>query len=275
MPRRRTLRWLDPGEPFPDVAHAWREPNGLLAASADLDSDRLEQAYRLGIFPWYGEGQPVLWWSPDPRMVLFTEEFRVSDSLRKRLRSLRRSGRWRVTMDRCFERVMRECASPRRDGAGTWITEDIVRAYVALHQRGLAHSVEVWERAEQRLIGGLYGVAIGRMFYGESMFARVSDASKVALAAWVAHLRALDFRVIDCQQNTGHLASLGAREIRRSVFLNWVARAIACPLPNGFLADAVADSAAASRAGNGSVSDVASVAGAAVVPDVEIEIPAQ
>ena len=215
-----TIPWVDPGEPRPDPASALREPNGLLAAGRDLGMQRLREAYRRGIFPWYSQGQPVLWWSPDPRMVLFLEEFSISRSLAKTLRRLRREQRWRVSLDQAFEQVMRECAASRPGQDGTWITGDIRRAYLAMHRAGLAHSVEVW--CDDALIGGLYGVSIGRMFFGESMFARRTDASKVALAALVQALRGAGFRVIDCQQNTTHLASLGAREIPREQFLQIV-----------------------------------------------------
>lgn len=207
-----------------------REPNGLLAAGRDLSAGRLLEAYAQGIFPWFSDGQPVLWWSPDPRMVLFIDEFKISRSLAKTLRRLRAEGRWRVTKDAAFERVMRECAAPRPDQDGTWITDGIVAAYCALHALGLAHSVEVW--SDDALIGGLYGVGIGRMFYGESMFARATDASKVALSALVSMLREADFRVIDCQQNTRHLASLGAREIGRNAFLRLVSTLTALPAPD-------------------------------------------
>jgi leucyl/phenylalanyl-tRNA--protein transferase len=224
------LAWVEPGQPLPAPSLALTEPNGLLAAGRDLSAKRLLEAYRNGIFPWYSRGQPVLWWSPDPRMVLFLEEFRVTRSFAKTLRRLRREGRWRLTLDAAFARVMRECAAPRPDQDGTWITRAIREAYGELHARGCAHSVEVWEG--EALVGGLYGVSIGRMFYGESMFARAADASKVALAALVATLREAGFRVIDCQQNTPHLASLGAREIDRSVFLQLVSELTEQPAPD-------------------------------------------
>ncbi|RPH63350.1 MAG: leucyl/phenylalanyl-tRNA--protein transferase [Burkholderiales bacterium] len=221
---QRTLAWVGPHDPLPDPAGAWSEPNGLLAAGADLSAARLLEAYRGGIFPWYTDGQPVLWWSPDPRMVLYLDEFRTSRSLTKTVRRARREARWRVTLDACFERVMRECAMPREPQDGTWITRDTVAAYCDLHRSGAAHSVEVWE--DGRLVGGLYGVSIGRMFFGESMFTRVPDASKVALFALVQRLREHGFSVIDCQQNTRHLASLGAREISRASFLLQVAELV-------------------------------------------------
>jgi leucyl/phenylalanyl-tRNA--protein transferase len=227
---RRVLAWIGPDDPLPDPSRAWSDPNGLLAASADLSAARLLEAYRKGIFPWYTEAQPVLWWSPDPRMVLPLDEMRVSRSLARTLRRARRDARWRITLDACFERVMRECALPRDGQDGTWITRDMTTAYGALHRMGAAHSVEVWEG--ERLAGGLYGVSIGRMFYGESMFTRVPDASKAALCALVQLLRGHGFRVIDCQQNTRHLASFGAREIARASFLEQVAEFVRQPGPD-------------------------------------------
>ena len=229
----RSLRWVEPGDPLPPPSEAWDDPNGLLAAGSDLSAARLVEAYRHGIFPWYSDGQPVLWWSPDPRMVLYLDEFKASRSLVKAVRRARREGAPAVTLDRCFERVMRECAAPRDNQDGTWITDEIVEAYCALHARGLAHSVEVWlDAACEELAGGLYGVAIGRMFYGESMFARQPDASKIALFSLVSLLRPLGFRVIDCQQNTRHLASLGAREIPRERFLAELESLAALPGPD-------------------------------------------
>jgi leucyl/phenylalanyl-tRNA--protein transferase len=207
------IPWLDEDDSFPSVAKALREPNGLLAASADLPVPRLVAAYRQGIFPWYSEGQPVLWWSPDPRMVLFPGEFRMSRSLRKRLR--RRD--YAIHIDVAFDAVMRACAAPRSAQSGTWITGEMMAAYGALHRLGMAHSVETWIGNE--LAGGLYGVAIGRMFYGESMFARASDASKIALAHLVRQLARWNYGMIDCQMQTAHLASFGAREIPRADFM--------------------------------------------------------
>ena len=215
--RRRTMPgmipWLSPDDAFPPVENALQEPNGLLAAGADLSPARLIEAYRRGIFPWFSEGQPPLWWSPNPRMVLFPREFRIARSLAKRLR--RRD--YAVRTDTCFEAVMRACAAPRAGQDGTWINEEMIAAYCALHRRGIAHSVETWIGDE--LAGGLYGIALGRMFYGESMFARVTDASKLALAHLVRQLERLGFGMIDCQMKTAHLASFGAREIRRSEFM--------------------------------------------------------
>jgi leucyl/phenylalanyl-tRNA--protein transferase len=223
------IPWLETSTPFPDVSQALTiDAPGLLAAGADLSPERLLAAYRNGIFPWFSEGQPILWWSTDPRMVLRTQDFRISDSLKKTLRRVERSmatdGRWQVRFDSAFEAVMRACAAPRRDGPGTWISEDIIRGYTGLHARGYAHSAEVWLDGE--LVGGAYGVCIGRMFYGESMFARVTDASKIALAALVGFLRREGVELIDCQQETGHLASLGAAPISRSAFLAHLRRAI-------------------------------------------------
>ncbi|MFC7514969.1 leucyl/phenylalanyl-tRNA--protein transferase [Herbaspirillum sp. GCM10030257] len=218
------IPWLEPDSPFPDVAFALTEEDGaagLLAAGADLSPERLLDAYRHGIFPWFSEGQPILWWSTDPRMVLFTERFSASHSLKKTLRKVHKSsltdGRWQIRFDSAFEDVMRACAAPRRDGAGTWISEEIVRGYCGLHHRGFAHSSEVW--LDGQLVGGAYGVCIGRMFYGESMFARKSDASKIALAYLVHFLHAHGVEMIDCQQETSHLASLGASPIPRSEFI--------------------------------------------------------
>jgi leucyl/phenylalanyl-tRNA---protein transferase len=218
------IPWLRPGERFPPVSRALREPNGLLCASVELTAARLIEAYRLGIFPWYGPGEPVLWWSPDPRMVLPTDQFHVTRSLRKKLRAVATGAvGWQLRLDSAFARVMRACAAPRPGQDGTWITQPIVAAYSALHAQGLAHSVEVWDG--NALIGGLYGVSLGRMFYGESMFTRATDASKVALAALVRLLLSEQVPLIDCQQNTAHLGSLGAREIPRDDFRAHVAAA--------------------------------------------------
>ncbi len=212
------IPWLHADEPFPPVQRASREFNGLLAAGADLSMRRLLMAYRQGIFPWFNPGEPILWWSPDPRMVLFPHEFKLSRSLRKRLAR----EDYAVRADTVFNQVMRECAAPRAGASGTWISEAMIASYSVLHERGYAHSIETWHRdadsGSETLVGGLYGVAIGRVFFGESMFSRRSDASKIALAHLVAWLREHDFAVIDCQMNTAHLASLGAREIPREEF---------------------------------------------------------
>jgi leucyl/phenylalanyl-tRNA--protein transferase len=217
------IPWLDSHDPFPPVEHALREPNGLLAAGGDLSPERLVDAYARGIFPWFGDEDPLLWWSPDPRMVLFVDELHVARSLRRVLKS----GRFTVTLDRAFADVMAGCAAPRANAAGTWITEDMLDAYSALARRGFAHSVETW--ADGRLVGGLYGVAIGRMFYGESMFSRRTDASKVALVTLMRQLERWGFKMIDCQMSTDHLASLGAREIPRSAFLERMRQLVGQP----------------------------------------------
>lgn len=217
------IPWLHPHSPFPDVSKALTEADGaagLLAAGADLSPERLLAAYKQGIFPWFSEGQPILWWSTDPRMVLRCDDFIISHSLKKTLRKVARSmqegGPVQVRFDSNFEAVMRACAEPRRDGAGTWISEEILHGYCGLHKLGYAHSSEVWLDGE--LVGGAYGVCIGRMFYGESMFARVTDASKIALAHLVAFLKHHGVVMIDCQQQTSHLASLGAAPISREAF---------------------------------------------------------
>lgn len=207
------ITWLSGDAPFPPVERALRSPNGLLAAGGSLSVPRLLEAYRGGIFPWFNPGEPVLWWSPDPRMVLIPGEFKVSRSLAKILHN----GIHEVRCDTAFEQVMRRCAAPRPGQDATWIGEDMVSAYCALHQLGYAHSVETWIDGE--LVGGLYGVSIGHMFYGESMFSRVSNASKIALAHLSRQLERWQFGMIDCQMNTAHLATLGAREIGRSKFL--------------------------------------------------------
>lgn len=206
------IPWLARGAPFPPVQSALRDPNGLLAAGGELSSERLLDAYRHGIFPWFSEGDPILWWSPDPRMVLFPEELRISRSLAKTLRNRR----YEVRFDSAFDEVIAGCAAPRGREAGTWITDEMIAAYRGLHALGWAHSVETW--IDGTLSGGLYGVAVGQVFFGESMFARSADASKIALVALVAHLKSADFRLVDCQMRTRHLESLGAREIPRRRF---------------------------------------------------------
>jgi len=194
------------------VERALRRPNGLLAAGGDLSPQRLLHAYRLGIFPWFSEGEPILWWSPDPRMVLFPNELTVSRSLRKALRK----GVFQVRADTAFEQVMEGCRQPRPGQPGTWITEEMTQAYCRLHALGAAHSVETWR--DGQLVGGLYGIALGHMFYGESMFSRESDASKAALVGLVGQLDSWGFGMIDCQMRTPLLASFAAREIPRSEF---------------------------------------------------------
>lgn len=221
------IPWLEGAAPFPPADTALRQPNGLLAAGGELSPQRLLDAYRCGIFPWYSNDDPVLWWSPDPRMVLVPAEFRLARSLGKRLR--RRE--FAVSTDTAFGTVMQSCAGTPRPGQdGTWIVDAMVDAYTALHELGHAHSVECWQTADNgtpRLVGGLYGVCLGRMFYGESMFSHVTDASKAALAYLVRHLRASGVDLIDCQMKTPHLASLGAREMPRHEFLHAVRARVA------------------------------------------------
>lgn len=220
------LPWLDPSDddqPFPHPNRALIEPDGLLAVGGNLHPRRLLRAYRLGIFPWYSPGQPILWWSPDPRLILFPERVKVSRSLRKTLRK----GQFSITLDTDFPAVIAACAAPRTPGTGTWITADMDRAYCRLHRLNHAHSVEV--RHEGHLVGGLYGVAIGRIFYGESMFSLMSDASKVALVFLAAQLKRWEFAAIDCQMRTDHLLRMGGVEIPRALFLKLLQAS--CSLP--------------------------------------------
>jgi leucyl/phenylalanyl-tRNA--protein transferase len=225
------LTWIDDDEPLPPTRLALgpdSEAPGLLAAGGQLTPARLEQAYRQGVFPWFGPGQPVLWWSPDPRMVLPVDRFKVSRSLAKTLRRFAHDPRCELRMDSAFTQVIEACARTPRDGqSGTWIVPSMVAAYSAWHARGRVHSVETW--VDGRLVGGLYCVAIGRMVFGESMFAWATDASKVALAALVAFCRARGVPLIDCQQNTRHLASLGAHEISRQDFEHHLSRVSGAP----------------------------------------------
>jgi leucyl/phenylalanyl-tRNA--protein transferase len=220
------LPWLDPGDPFPHPSRAWDSSQpapGLLAAGGALDIDSLHRAYSSGIFPWFSDGQPILWWSTDPRMVLFPSEFKLHRSLRKTLARLLADGRLEVRMDSAFDEVILACSGSLRPGqSGTWIVPQMVRAYQAFHRAGYAHSVEAW--IDGRLAGGLYCVGIGQAFFGESMFTRVPDASKIALAGLTAFSLHHGIPVIDCQQNTQHLASLGAREIARGDFVAQVAQ---------------------------------------------------
>lgn len=218
------LTWLQRDDlGFPPLEQALREPNGLLAAGGDLSAERLVAAYRHGCFPWYQEGQPILWWSPDPRTVLFPGELHVSRSLRKRIRQ----GELRVTFDQAFAEVIQGCAEPRSYAEGTWITPAMQHAYIRLHERGIAHSVEVWRQGV--LVGGLYGLAMGRLFFGESMFSRETDASKVGFVQLVERLRDWGFEMIDCQMHTQHLASFGARPIPRSEFKRLLAQHLQRP----------------------------------------------
>lgn len=232
-PPNRALPWLEPGQPFPPVDTAWGPSDpapGLLAAGGVLDVPSLIAAYSQGIFPWFSAGQPILWWSTDPRMVLEVEAFRMHRSLRKTIQKLRLEGRLDIRFDHGFERVIRACASTPRDGQdGTWILPAMVQAYTRLHHAGVAHSVEAWIDGE--LAGGLYCINLGGMVYGESMFSRQSDASKIALAALVAFCRAKGLPLIDCQQNTPHLASLGGRLMPRVAFCRHVEEAMSRPAP--------------------------------------------
>jgi len=211
-------------DPFPPVERALKNPNGLLAAGGDLSVERLLAAYRRGVFPWYSAPEPILWWSPDPRMVLYCDELKITRSLAK---SVRNKG-YEVRVDTAFERVLAGCADREE---GTWLGRAMRGAYLALYRAGFAHSFETWRGAE--LVGGLYGVAVGRMFYGESMFSRATDASKVALVALVGELKARGFPLIDCQMHTPLLASLGAREIPRRTFLRALEPLVNYPAPPG------------------------------------------
>jgi leucyl/phenylalanyl-tRNA--protein transferase len=220
---------------FPPVETALADPNGLLAMGGDLSLPRLLDAYRHGIFPWFNPGEPILWWSPDPRMVLVPGEVRVSRSLAKRMRN----AGFELRVDSAFAEVMRACAAPRSPGeaGGTWISPAMIAAYSRLFDAGYAHSVETWH--DGRLVGGLYGVAIGRMFYGESMFSREPDASKVALVRLARQLERWGFGLIDCQMETVHLASLGARTLARAAFTARLAELVKLPhLPGPWTFDA-------------------------------------
>ena len=223
------IPWLDSDTPFPPVDSALTEEDGaagLLAAGADLSPQRLLDAYRQGIFPWFSDGQPILWWSTNPRMVLMVDRFKISKSLKKSLRKLQNNPDIEFKFDSAFEMVMRACAEPRMDedgnAGGTWITEPMVAAYTELHQLGIAHSTEMWMDGE--LVGGAYGICLGRMFYGESMFSRVRDGSKLAFAHLVHFLKSQQVRMIDCQQQTRHLASLGAAPVSRSEFIRHISQ---------------------------------------------------
>jgi len=214
------IGWLNPGDPFPSPDTALTDPNGLLCAGLEVTPELVLAAYERGIFPWYSDGQPVLWWSPDPRMVLLPKNFRLHRSLRKSLQHCD----YEIRVDTSFEAVMRACADARPEQGGTWISEAIIAAYTALHHAGFAHSVETWVEGE--LVGGLYGIALGRVFFGESMFVRRTDASKIAFAHLVTQLERWQFELIDCQQETKHLASLGAAPISRKEFLDALNRLV-------------------------------------------------
>lgn len=221
------IPWLNRDSPFPPLEFAMEQPNGLLCVGGDLSPSRLLEAYRQGIFPWYSDGDPILWWSPDPRMVLFPEALRVTRSLDKVLRNRA----YEVRFDTAFDAVIEACSLPRRSQSGTWITDDIRAAYAGLHRLGYAHCAETWIDGE--LAGGLYGVALGRVFFGESMFMRVRDASKIAFVHLVRWLVTQGFAMIDCQMHTDHLASLGASEIPRAAFLGHLAELVDYRAPIG------------------------------------------
>jgi leucyl/phenylalanyl-tRNA---protein transferase len=219
------IPWLEPDDPLPPISSALRRPDGLLAAGGGLSRTRLIDAYRRGCFPWFNEGEPVLWWSPDPRMVLVPDELHVSRSLAKRVRQ----GGFEIRADTAFAQVIAGCAEPRRGQDGTWISPAIVEAYVALHEEGIAHSIETW--IDGALVGGLYGLALGRAFFGESMFAHAPDASKLAFVHAVSQLRRWGVGLVDCQMSTAHLASFGAREMPRAVFLPRIAQLVSRSAP--------------------------------------------
>jgi leucyl/phenylalanyl-tRNA--protein transferase len=216
-----SIHWLDQNTgAFPHYQYALEEPNGLLAAGGDLSPERLISAYRLGIFPWYNPGEPILWWTPDPRSVIYPKQFKANRSLRKAIKK----SEFKITIDTCFEQVIDQCAQPRRDDEGTWINPDIDAAYTLLNKMGVAHSVEAWH--EGKLVGGLYGVSIGKVFFGESMFSHMDNASKVAFAFLCEQLTLWDFDLIDCQVHNPYLESLGAIEIPREKFLMQLNQAI-------------------------------------------------
>ena len=202
----------DPESPFPPAIQALDYPPGLLAIGGDLSPARLTNAYRHGIFPWYSDGQPILWWSPAPRCILYPQSVHVSRRLRRRYNQ----GLFAVTADKAFTRVITACAGPRRDHDGTWITDEMLAAYIRLHELGIAHSVEVW--VDDELAGGIYGLALGRVFFGESMFSKHQDASKIALVALCQQLQQWDFSLLDCQISNPHLLSMGAQDISRVEF---------------------------------------------------------
>jgi len=214
------LAWINTGDAFPHASEALRDPNGLLCAGLDLNAELVLKAYERGIYPWYSDDQPVLWWSPDPRMVLYPHDFKLHRSLRKTLMH----AAYEIRVDTAFEDVMRACADPRPEQDGTWISEAVIDAYCDLHRAGFAHCVETWIDGE--LAGGLYGIALGRAFFGESMFMRRTDASKIAFAHLVAQLSRWGFELIDCQQQTRHLASMGAAPISREKFLSELDRLV-------------------------------------------------
>jgi leucyl/phenylalanyl-tRNA---protein transferase len=228
------IPWLDHDDPFPEPRHFVqnnaRLPDGLIAVSETMTLSRLQEAYRQGIFPWYSEGEAVMWWCTSPRMVLRPKELIVRRSLRKKIKQVCTDPAWEIRVDSSFQEVMLACASSKRAGqAGTWITSDIIATYTAMHQIGQAHSVETWYN--NQLVGGLYCINLGKMIYGESMFTRMTDASKLALCALCAWSESVGIAMIDCQQQTQHLASLGALPIRKEEFLDWIASQIDLPAP--------------------------------------------
>ncbi len=221
MITQNKLYWISKNilsEEFPDIACALTEPNGLLAIGGELNPNRLIDAYCQGIFPWYIEGQPVMWWSPDPRCILFPDEFTISRSLKKSLRK----DKYIITFDKAFAEVVKCCAEPRLNDSGTWITTSIIKNYNLLYENGYAHSVECWYR--KKLVGGLYGIAIGKIFFGESMFSHMTDTSKICLAHLVHLIKKLEYDLIDCQIYNNHLKTLGAKVIPRNNFSNILAK---------------------------------------------------
>lgn len=239
LPRSLSLTLLNadwPDEPFPPVELAWEEPNGLLAVGGDLSMKRLQNAYRVGVFPWFGPREPIYWWSPDPRTVLFPHKIRITRSLRK---SLRNKG-YRITFDTCFAEVVDACAAPRAYTAETWITHEMHTAYCRLHAADIAHSVEVWNPAGE-LVGGLYGVATGGVFSGESMFSREPDTSKIAMVALAWHVQHWGFKLIDCQIENPHLLSMGAENISRAAYLRILQANLHLPPPPRWETDPVAN----------------------------------
>lgn len=227
------LPWLAPDQDFPPISQAWNSESpapGLLAAGGTLNAATLRKAYSQGIFPWFSEGQPILWWSPDPRMVLIPTEFRLHPSLKKTLQKFRKTDGCEIRIDTAFQQVIEACSQcPRIGQSGTWIVPDVVNAYIELHRAGMAHSFETWIDGE--LVGGLYCVALGTSVFGESMFSHATDASKIALAALVCFCLQQGIQQIDCQQNTVHLASLGAREVPRDQFGKQVIKGLTQPAP--------------------------------------------
>jgi len=222
------LPFLDSNSLFPSVELALEEPNGLLAAGADLSSDRLISAYSSGIFPWYSKGEPILWWSPNPRTVFLLDSFKPSRSLCRFIRKCP----WRVSLNKDFEQVVDCCSAPRKEQSGTWITDQMKEAYLALHQLGIAHSVEVWH--DKDLVGGIYGVSIGHLFCGESMFSACSNGSKVSLACLIGHLATENFPLIDCQMENPHLSGLGATNISRNQYLETLQQIVHQPVAQDF-----------------------------------------